>query len=547
MLQMPFKTTHSKQRGAALMVMLVIIVMGATTFLVSTLGSAAIKISHDESTSIALAQAKEALIGYAVTYGDANPMSTHGFLPCPDAGGLLAEEGQESANCGAIDADQIGRLPWKSLGLPPLKDGNGECLWYAVSGTYKSNPATNIPMNWDNTGNLKTYTEQGTQIEANEIVAVIFSPGPVSSQDRSGIVTAPICGGNYNPANYLDNDPNHGGINNTNIGSSSFIMPHEHRDVNGNVTTTINDQFIYITRQDIWRAVQRRVAQEARTCLENYAGGGTYPWAAPLRDTTFYLSTPPPVITDALFGRIPKKDEITDTDILAVIDAMFALQTAADSCKIANNSANRNTLDNAGNNLEDFAKDLRDIQPITPSSPPMPSDVTDPAIAAGNKAQDSGRCADILADPTGNSVQTNLDTTKSEIYSRLDPVIWPVGCSLFTSNTWNHWRDLVFYQVADGFTPIDAGTSCGVNCLKVSGSGHTNQGTGTYHAVVIASGGNLVGSRATATLTDYLEGDNLLPKNTPTLSYKTYNLSDSLYPATNDLVLCLDGLASNCP
>ena len=41
----------------------------------------------------------------------------------------------------------MGRLPWKTLGLDALKAGPGECLWYAVSGTYKNSPngvTTNI-------------------------------------------------------------------------------------------------------------------------------------------------------------------------------------------------------------------------------------------------------------------------------------------------------------------------------------------------------------------------------------------------------------------
>jgi hypothetical protein len=32
----------------------------------------------------------------------------------------------------------MGRLPRKTPGLDALKDGSGECLWYAVSGTYKN-------------------------------------------------------------------------------------------------------------------------------------------------------------------------------------------------------------------------------------------------------------------------------------------------------------------------------------------------------------------------------------------------------------------------
>ncbi len=534
----PSQATHRKQRGAALMVILVIIVLMGTTYLVNSLGSNALKISQNKSTSIALAQAKEALIGYAVTYGDANLGSTHGYLPCPDEDELGATtEGEEHATCGAIDANAIGRFPWKTLGLPPLKDGNGECLWYAVSGTYKSNPASSTLMNWDNTGKLSVFTADGVEIAANEIVAVVFSPGSALSQDRSG-ATAPICGGNYTASAYLDNDADHG-INNSNIAIGDFILPHEHRDINGSVTATINDQLIYITRQDIWRAVQLRIAREARTCLDDYAAdvsGGTYPWAAPL-NTALYTSTP-----TTLFGRIPDKDPIssTDSDILAIPNAIIDLQAATNACIVADNSVNQNALDNAGDFLENLAKDIKNKPPTIP---PISSTITSAAKTAGDKAQDSGRCAKILADPINNTVQTNLNAANDALYAILPDFAWPGTCTLFGTNKWNHWKELVFFQVADGFKPGSAVTnaaSCDASCLWVDKNGLAMPGSGKYKATVMVAGGNLVASRTKSNLPDYLELDNQLPKDNPALHYKTYDITDINYQITNDLVLCLN-------
>src|SRR3989338_6890672 len=74
----------ARQHGAALMLMLVIVVMGAATALVGSLSTTALKNARQETTSIALAQAKEALIGYAITYGDTYSGEVHGYLPCPD-------------------------------------------------------------------------------------------------------------------------------------------------------------------------------------------------------------------------------------------------------------------------------------------------------------------------------------------------------------------------------------------------------------------------------------------------------------------------------
>lgn len=523
------------------MVMLVILVMGAAAFLVNALNSSAIKLSRQDATSTALAQAKEALIGYAVTYGDVNANQAHGYLPCPDSLGTLGIEGNEDPNCGVTDANSIGRLPWKSLGLPPLHDGAGECLWYAVSGTYKNNPKTSTRMNWDNTGKLQVFSADGNEIATNEIVAVVIAPSAVISdntptQDRSG-TAAPICGGNYTPAAYLDNDTAHN-INNSDIAAGKFILPHDHRDANGNVTLSVNDQFIFITRQDIWSAIEKRIAQEARQCLDDYAvsAGGRYPWAAPISDTTFYVST-----TNTLFGRLPRHQPITDPDIIAMMDAMTSLQAAVDNCKLANNSTNRNTLDSSGISLENAAKTVRNNQPTTP---PLSSSVTTPAISAGVKAQDSIRCSSILSNPTGNIVQTNLDSA-TDAMSALPPTLgWPVSCTLFTSTPWSHWRNMVFYQVADGFKPGSA-ASCGGSCLSVEGSGHTVAGSGSYHATLIVAGKQLTVNRVITNLTDYLEAVNLLPKVDSTKPFKTYRITDGNYPTINDYVLCLDG-GTNC-
>ncbi|MDO8412239.1 MAG: hypothetical protein Q7S51_00470, partial [Gallionellaceae bacterium] len=74
---------------------------------------------------------------------------------------------------------------------------------------------------------------------------------------RAADGNAPVCGGNYIKTNYLDNDTIHN-INNTDIAIGKFILPHEHRDANGNVILTSNDQITFITQQDIWNAIKKR-------------------------------------------------------------------------------------------------------------------------------------------------------------------------------------------------------------------------------------------------------------------------------------------------
>lgn len=273
--------------------MLVILVVGIAALLVSSLTSSSAKTAHQKNTSAALAQAKDALIGFAVTYGDTHSGQVHGYLPCPDPNGTAGLNGEGSSEtCVSHDVSVIGRFPWKTLGLSALRDGDGECLWYAVSGTYKDNPKTTGLMNWDTDGQLQVYSSDGTLL-ANQVVAVIFAPGaPLSdqSQNRSPDGTAPICGGNYTVGNYLDTGTvNTVSFNNAAIASGNFIQ--------GTSGGSINDQIVFITRQDIWNAVQKRtdfntmlnlLTQRVAECLANYGNNNSnynnnsLPWPAQL-------------------------------------------------------------------------------------------------------------------------------------------------------------------------------------------------------------------------------------------------------------------------
>jgi hypothetical protein len=244
-----FNQGRGKQHGAVLMIMLMIMIVGIAAILVNSLSSATLKNARQKNTAAALAQAKDALIGFAITYRDTHTISpqVNGYLPCPDiAGGLT--EGTAELSCGLQDVSVIGRLPWATLDLSILRDGDGECLWYAVSGTYKDNPKTGL-MNWDTNGQFQAYAPDGTTLLSNQVVAVIFAPGaPQSGQDRSD-TTAPVCGGNYTATSYLDKDTGHSNIDNSDVATGKFIQ--------GTSGGTVNDQMLFITQQDIWNAIKK--------------------------------------------------------------------------------------------------------------------------------------------------------------------------------------------------------------------------------------------------------------------------------------------------
>lgn len=243
-------TRKRRQRGIALMLMLAIMIMGIAAVLIGSLTTAAVKNARQQTTSDALAQAKDALIGYAITYGDTHANQVHGYLPCPDIDASNGEGGTK-LSCNGKNVSTIGRLPWKTLGLGTLLDGDGECLWYAVSGTYKYNTKTDL-MNWDTPGLFEILDANGN-VSTQDVVAAVFAPGmALGSQNRAPDGTAPICGGNYTVANYLDSDAAIGANNSTPSTAANAISQF------AVATPNINDRILFITRNDIFNALKKR-------------------------------------------------------------------------------------------------------------------------------------------------------------------------------------------------------------------------------------------------------------------------------------------------
>jgi hypothetical protein len=253
-----------RQRGAVFIVMLVFLIMGAVTFLVSSLNSSAVQIKRDEVTAMALAQAKEALIGRAVA-----DSSSPGSFPCPDTnddGFAQSPVGPPGGNCPSY----IGRLPWKSLGLPDLRDGYNEKLWYVLSPNFRDNVAANT-INSNSKGILLVYDNSGITPITSEAVAIIFAPGnSIGAQQRD---TA----NQNNAQNYLDVGPS--SINNY-TAAGPFIA--------ANKTSIFNDRLMIIKASDIMPVVETRVAKELLAALISYqsANSHNYPHPANLTGCT---------------------------------------------------------------------------------------------------------------------------------------------------------------------------------------------------------------------------------------------------------------------
>jgi uncharacterized protein YjlB len=484
--------THlrARQRGAALLILLAILSMAIIYAVVAGLNKSARDLAQarDEKTYAALAQAKAALIAYAVTYKDThdnpagNSYTVPGYLPCPDLGSS-ASEGQAASNCGASLVSVMGKLPWKTLGLDALKDGSGECLWYAVSGTYMNNPngvsgsTTNSNMmNWDTNGQFNIMDTNGTSFLTGstpdtDAVAVIFAPGStLSGQNRAPVAGTTNCGGNYTAAAYLEtaNGINNSVVSGTAGAQSTFIA--------GTAGDTFNDKLVYITRADLWNAIKKRsdfnnylraMTRLATECVAQYGNQNSnnndqrLPWAsnASLSGTsvpTYAVNARYNDASNALYGRLS-----------------FRVDTSRNQ-----------TNNNISSSISDYGTN-------------------------------------------GAYIFTN----SSYCSYTPDQKIW-----------YDNWKDQLFYAVATNFRPAaswsQSGNCSSSTCLQIGGS--------NFAAVVIFAGDKLTNAagqvtqpRNTAadkgTIGNYLEGSNTVA-NTGNSTYQATAASNSF----NDIVYAID-------
>lgn len=336
-----------KQTGAALLIAMVVLASMAAFYLLGQLGGVSQKQTRQDNRVAALAQAKKALIASAVTYIDSHP-GEYGFLPCPDqtGAGILFEGEQESLCSGNQYESVIGRLPWRTLDLPPLKDHANECLWYAVSGPYKH---TNGPgdksamLNEDTNGLFQVYDAAGNLIYGanpeERVVAVVLAAGrPLAGQTRTPDVPAPAvppvqCGGHYTVFEYLEGN---GDIDNASLDTvvnpdsvDRFIKAGTN---SGQGANPYNDRLITITRDEIWDAVKRRgdfqtklrgLTTTIANCIRDYGNttaSRNLPWSAvtDLGNTDYRIDTN---YTDSVtavasvLGRLPNQVDNSEAQL----------------------------------------------------------------------------------------------------------------------------------------------------------------------------------------------------------------------------------------
>jgi len=534
---------HSDQRGAALMLMLVIMVVGSLSLLVSSLGQARLQTARDSKTSRALAEAKEALLAYAVSNS-----TRPGNLPCPDrdAPGTTGY-GDAEGSCASVSGTSVGRLPWKTLGIAELVDADGEPLWYMLSDNFRASAAI---INSDTPGSLSIYDNSGATLltpAGSEAVAIVFAPGaPLGAQSRSSALSA-LCATtgttilqNKCAANYLDTGAN--GRNNSAPGGP-FIA--------ANKTDTFNDRLLYITTEDMFASIEKLVSKKIESGIKPmlnsyYSVWGAFPLAAHfVRPSTSTFTGQAATLNGLLpIGNIVNSSssplwKAGSTPTYAVsggasgncsVDASNIVM----DCPCTSHGCPASISIPAGKTLTISADvagvgfglwnmfDKEDLNQVAFEAQGSPGkklysnaalNLTNVNLAGQLHADGSATVTLTVTAKAGGSTLKFVEM-KGMLSSSTAPLaLWLLP---------NNWHQLMYYALSQGYAPGSyppGGNTCVLRtlsapanppyyCLGVNGVGGGNN----KQAVVVMMGRALAGkTHTTGSLADYLEGENATP------------------------------------
>ena len=285
---------HLEQAGSTLILLLFFLLAGAG-LLLERAGAHLSAYPRDRATAAALALARDALMGYATgaeisISGTLGSAKRPGDLPCPDMDD--DGRGENASGCGNGTGStgqhlRLGRLPWRDLGLPDLRDGSGERLWYAVSSRFKLRTRNGTVLNTDTPGTITLRDALGQTVldgAADGAVAVIIAPGPPLTRPTSVSDSTPYrqdrAGGPLDPINYLDLALGEDNANFLDGSSGNGFIAGPVRDTTG--ATVANDRLAWIAMDELAPRLERRAIAEVARCLRFYGqqNGDRYPWAA---------------------------------------------------------------------------------------------------------------------------------------------------------------------------------------------------------------------------------------------------------------------------
>lgn len=258
------------QQGVVLVVALLILLLGATSWVLTLNFDNDVRLARQKQDRADLAQARQALIAYAVSYADnyanenKNIDSTGyiehagpGHFPCPDTSG----NGSPNPPCNDLVA---GWLPVsftvedKVIQLAPHLDGRS--LWYIPSPLYVNNISESgtfsaAIVNPSVEDDLISGKRHLSVNDESDVVAVLIAPGPLTGdQDHTSNSITDYLEGENADSDY------------------TFVF-----------SGLGNDQLLTIRKRDLMPLVEKRVLGFARDWLIAYKKTfGRWPYAAPL-------------------------------------------------------------------------------------------------------------------------------------------------------------------------------------------------------------------------------------------------------------------------
>jgi len=583
-----------KQSGAALLIGMVVLASVVAFYMIGQHGAKSDKHDRQDSRIEVLSKAKKALIAYAVSYIETHP-GEYGFLPCPDeTSGGLPEGEQESFCSGNKNESVIGRLPWRTLDLPVLKDDSNECLWYAVSGPYKHTNTVNGKadmLNEDSNGLFQVYDSAGNPVHGanpnNRVVAMVFAPSNiVNAQDRTPAGGTAQCGGHYAEADYLEGNGvyDNSVLNNAADIVDQFIKAGTNSE---DANPAFNDRLITITRDEIWNAVKKRrdfndsiqnLTLQIASCLKGYGDAGTernLPWPAPVdfagddyREDVNYTDTV--FGAGSVIGRLPNQ----------VDESELQLGTNTGNNGNGNNGNGNNGNGNNGNGNGNNGgggntQCETDCQTTYDDAVAVAAQIYNNSrvqafiqfficriqggranVCAAQRRQDIADAQGIL-DASESAAQTTLDqciaacsgggggggsVAKGEGYVLFDindpdnagnPLNCLVGEDL---KLWQHWKDHFFYAVSEDFSPTSTNVTCTGNCLTTI--------AGQHAAIIMYSGSRSAAQDRTGPVVigDPIVADDPDDKSVISNYLSTENSDlDTVYDVNDDdYLICID-------
>ena len=510
------------QRGVVVVALVAVLLLVGAYVVFSSLNLAAVRVDRDRVTNEALAKAKEALTAYAVS--DPN---RPGELPCPD----VNDDGQlalgEDYGAGGVCTSLIGRLPWRTLDLPDLRDDNGERLWYALSADFRAGNSA-VALNNDTAylaGNtsLRVLTAAGLPAAPNGVVgAVVFSAGAALRRadgvgQARGCTVGVDCDATFkcttapasntpkcNPRNYLDLALGEDNADLLPAANPQFVSAER--------SSTFNDRLMPIYSDDIMWLVERRASREyaqhlrdhydtwqsppavASTNFVNFKG--FYPWAAPLGDP----SAPQPGSNGTTNGLLPlDTSSVVWNSGTATLGACSGVGTNQLTCTTVLLLPFLVTINGRVRNVGTALVDPPSIGNVSVlSGIVLGAPNVTWTLVPGSNALDFSYSATLLGALV--RVQVTAPTASS----------WTTTSWLATNN----WHQNTQYAVSAGYA-LTGGGACALpgppTCVSVNGS--------AAYAAIVMTGRALPAQAARpiavlpASPTDFLEGVNATPSN----------------------------------